>query len=1516
MAKSKGRRLAEWLRNLDSNSKASSDTLADDSVSTAKLQTDSVTNPKIADGAVHTANLADQNVTFAKLHTAVTVTSSTGISASNDNDTTLPTTAALIDYVGAQIQTKDNSDEITEGTTNLYFTNERVDNRVNSLLTAGTGITLTYDDTANTLTVAGAAQYGDSDVSAHLNTSTASSGEYLSWNGSDFDWATIPAGYTDSDARSALSVTQNSAGTAALTYNSSTGVFTYTPPNLSSYLTSYTETDTLDSVTGRGNSTSNSITVGNATITGNLTVQGTTTTLDTATLNVEDKNITINYSTGDSSGSANGAGITIQDAVNSTTDATILWDTTNDEFDFSHAINVTGTVTATGGNSTNWNTAYGWGNHASAGYLTSFDITTQTDSKYVRSDVDDNKVGYLLFAETGTATSTVNYPSHPIIMRSSGWDTNNVVARTVDWYIRAETISSVYPDGDLVFYEESPSFAHEKMRLHGRGSGISYQDPDAATFKGNVNILQTSDSSGGNLTVTGTVTATGGNSTNWNTAYSWGNHASAGYLTSFDITTQTDPKYLRSDANDTGTNITLSSLILGDATLSHSTSHTWKTLTIQNAGDNNEASIHGLDSTGTQQFLIYGGSGSQGFLSSAYAWRFKVPVSGSLNRDNAYTLWDSGNDGSGSGLDADTVDGYNTATSATANTVVVREGSGHIYGNYILGSYFNSSAGNSENPTIGQIWTQNTSDNYLRKSTPAHLISQLGLFTASSRDIVLSSGAGGSYGNRLLIGATSAAQTLQDSNLRPTAYLSGAYPVLTLNHTSTTNDNHGPTIQFTHNGYNSNRQWVIGTDGQGQRLDFGVSGGTAGTNSNLNPHNGISGFTGVTIMRLFENGVLIGSTGTYPNEVTSVSNALDVRGNIVASGTVTINGSTAWHAGNDGSGSGLDADTLDGSGWLDYGRDIHANQVIADDWLRTTGATGWYNNTYGGGWYMTDTTWIRSYNSKSIFQNTGILRTDGTLQVGGSGATLNAPNGGTVTINGSTAWHAGNDGSGSGLDADTLDGVQGASFLRSDASDSFTGQLTMSTQKALIASDYGHGVYGVYSASKYQHVWSMGTAYNAPANGASTGNVGNLYGLAWTYNPNYGGAGNNAQAKDGLNHQLLLCMNGITYTALGNGIWTSGSISRNGNTVWDAGNDGSGSGLDADTVDGIHGSSLMRLDTTQTVPDGVRHIYECYGNIATTAGSQSSLEVFNNGVGTDAFLTFHVGADYAAYFGLDGGINDLAYGGWSVGAASYKVWHAANDGSGSGLDADTLDGYQGSNYIGLNGNSYFQLTTWLQSTGGHGFYSPSSGAGTHFYPSGLGDYGSFSCEGRKGGWGGYSIEGRVLFMHNGGTASGIYNDVNNHWLFYAVNGDKTAMYHNGSEKIYTYASGGRVTGDWLATGDVYAYYSDERLKDKTGKVENAIEKVKEIETFYYTHNEKAIELGYKGTEQQIGVSAQSVEKVLPEVVHLAPIDDDGEGNSVSGEEYKTVNYGRLVPLLIEAIKEQQAQIEELKEKLK
>ena len=62
----------------------------------------------------------------------------------------------------------------------------------------------------------------------------------------------------------------------------------------------------------------------------------------------------------------------------------------------------------------------------------------------------------------------------------------------------------------------------------------------------------------------------------------------------------------------------------------------------------------------------------------------------------------------------------------------------------------------------------------------------------------------------------------------------------------------------------------------------------------------------------------------------------------------------------------------------------------------------------------------------------------------------------------------------------------------------------------------------------------------------------------------------------------------------------------------------------------------------------------------------------------------------------------------------------------------------------------------------------------------------------------------------------------------------------------------------------------------------------------------------------VGVFAQDVQAVLPEAVKLAPFDNDGNNKSISGENYLTVQYEKIVPLLIEAIKEQQKQIDELK----
>lgn len=65
------------------------------------------------------------------------------------------------------------------------------------------------------------------------------------------------------------------------------------------------------------------------------------------------------------------------------------------------------------------------------------------------------------------------------------------------------------------------------------------------------------------------------------------------------------------------------------------------------------------------------------------------------------------------------------------------------------------------------------------------------------------------------------------------------------------------------------------------------------------------------------------------------------------------------------------------------------NTCYTSNWFRSTGSTGWYSQTYGGGWYMADSTWIRTYGSKSVYQNTGQIRTDGYLVTNG-GITVGA----------------------------------------------------------------------------------------------------------------------------------------------------------------------------------------------------------------------------------------------------------------------------------------------------------------------------------------------------------------------------------------------------------------------------------------------------------------------------------------------------------------------------------------------
>ena len=701
------------------------------------------------------------------------------------------------------------------------------------------------------------------------------------------------------------------------------------------------------------------------------------------------------------------------------------------------------------------------------------------------------------------------------------------------------------------------------------------------------------------------------------------------------------------------------------------------------------------------QYVVEGGAYTQIF-SGGGTWSL-----GQFNR-NGNTVWDAGNDGSGSGLDADLLDGYNTSTSATANTVVVRQGSGHIYGNYIFGSYFNASSGNSENPTIGQVWTQSTGDNYLRKSTPAHFKSQLGLWhtgndgSGSGLDADLLDGNQAAafalktgttftgqvnvdYGSpKFIVGSTSNLDT-SDSN-RPNITLNGGmYPHLTLDArvdgsgNASTNANHGPVLSFVSRlsagGY---RRWSMGTSALNSgALSFGYY------DNNANPHYGMGGNAGYT------------TTGSKMWLATTGALSTTSQGNL-------------WGASNDGSGSGLDADLLDGqqgsyyqaalgtsarwpiayiSGhgvqsydklrvWSDsnYSIGMHSGQTFG--WLNDYAMTFQMNNDSDRGFVWRHSTMAASDGAMSLTTG-GNLSVKTAISLGGSTSSYmyvgswgwkhqtssgyidfgpantshahiytDRPNfyfNKQLLVLGNTVWNVGNDGSGSGLDADLLDGIQASSFLRSDATDTATHINSPIFSGNISTSGDGQNNYPFRLTSDY--------------NSYMVAVAGNTWGLFWAGNPGArygtngnGGPGNIWSNSSNPNEFCFVGGDSTAWTVQGSSgdTWQKGTArTADQGILWGASNDGSGSGLDADLLDGQHGSYYAPASTAVTLA-GTHTITgaKYFRSNRNTTSNSPPLQVYSTS-NTGAIMSFHRSGYYAVNMGLDSD-NVFRIGGWSA----------------------------------------------------------------------------------------------------------------------------------------------------------------------------------------------------------------------------------------------------------------------------
>jgi hypothetical protein len=159
-----------------------------------------------------------------------------------------------------------------------------------------------------------------------------------------------------------------------------------------------------------------------------------------------------------------------------------------------------------------------------------------------------------------------------------------------------------------------------------------------------------------------------------------------------------------------------------------------------------------------------------------------------------------------------------------------------------------------------------------------------------------------------------------------------------------------------------------------------------------------------------------------------------------------------------------------------------------------------------------------------------------------------------------------------------------------------------------------------------------------------------------------------------------------------------------------------------------------------------------------------------------------------------------------------------------------------------------------------------------------------------------SNEIRVIVMNNGNMGVGVFNDSSTPTILPV-------------EKLH-------IVGNIIATGTITSCYSDKRLKTFTSNISNPLDIISNLNGYYYHPNEDALKAGFEN-EKQIGLSAQEVQSVLPEIVKIAPFDmtrdDDGNITSKSGKSYLTICYERLGPVFVEAIKELTTQIKDLRE---
>jgi len=341
-----------------------------------------------------------------------------------------------------------------------------------------------------------------------------------------------------------------------------------------------------------------------------------------------------------------------------------------------------------------------------------------------------------------------------------------------------------------------------------------------------------------------------------------------------------------------------------------------------------------------------------------------------------------------------------------------------------------------------------------------------------------------------------------------------------------------------------------------------------------------------------------------------------------------------------------------------------------------------------------------------------------------------------------TIWHSGNDGTGSGLDADLLDGVQGSSYLRSDQADTIDGNLTIggTAHIAMQEDHYVNRRFDVDSAD------NSGTIYILLCRNAANNDV------------------NGTITMDRTSCLRFACSWDIIVSS-GSSTTPIGSLT---------GHSLAGAGQPSARLVTLTYSSLSYVALELTNPD---LYYE-------TTGAYFNGRIVNSGSNTFTVVTAgQVSAISSMYISTSRTImsNNL-----EVGNSIYVPNQIIHD------DDDDTNITFGTDTITLNAGGSAEVT--IDTTGvrlgdtGNGYFQPVTGT-----------FGSIQIDGgAHSGYEGYSIGGVAVWMTDSATYAGLYNDANNQWWMRGIFNGQTDIYYQGTSKLQTTSTGASVTGVFTA----------------------------------------------------------------------------------------------------------------------